>query len=177
MKSKRSSRALCAAFLSAVLLTASSCGYKSASRQRLDNGIRTVAVIPFENRTTTFQVEQILTRAVVNALVAKTKYQLVDDPAQADAVLTATVVSLRASPVLFGRSSLGSTFLVTMNAQVEFKSRKTGDVLFRNNRYVFREQYQINADVETFFTEQNPAIDRIAGDFAGAVVTNILEGF
>ncbi len=66
---------------------------------------------------------------------------------------------------------------MTLAVQIEFRENSTGRVLFKNDRYVFREQYQLNIDVERFFTEQNPALDRIAEDFAASVVTSILEGF
>ena len=50
-------------------------------------------------------------------------------------------------------------------------------VLFKNDRYIFRDQYQINVEVGQFCTEQYPALDRIAEDFAASVVTAILEAF
>ncbi len=153
------------------------CGYKSAASQRMDWGVRTLAVLPLENRSTTYEVEQILTRQLVHALVEKSSFKIVSDASQADAVLSGSVIRLTANPVIFGPATLGSTFLVTMGVQVELKDRTTGRILYSNNSYVFREQYQINPDVENFFSERNPAIERIAGDFANAVVTTILEAF
>ena len=136
-----------------------------------------MAVLPLENRSTTFEVEQILTRQLVHALVEKSHFRIVSDASQADAVLSGSVIRLTANPVIFGPATLGSTFLVTMRVQVELKNRTTGQILYSNNSYIFREQYQINSDVENFFSERNPAIERIAGDFANAVVTTILEAF
>ncbi|HSR68398.1 MAG TPA: LptE family protein [Acidobacteriota bacterium] len=162
----------------ALLMTAASCGYKTAASQRLDYGIKTVAVMPLENTSATAAVEQLLTRQLIRELVERSGYRVIDDPSRADAVLSGTVVSVRANSVLFGRTTtLGSTFLVEMRAQVEFQNRVTGQVLYRNNDYIFREQYQINADVDHFFSEQNPALGRIAEDFAGSVISSILEGF
>ena len=43
--------------------------------------------------------------------------------------------------------------------------------------YLFREQYVINVDVRNFFSELNPALGRIADDFAASVVTTVLESF
>ena len=42
---------------------------------------------------------------------------------------------------------------------------------------MFRDQYVINVDVENFFSELNPALERIGQDFAASVVVGILEGF
>ncbi len=136
-----------------------------------------MAVEPFENTTTTYRVEQKLAQALAQKFVEKTSWDVRGQPAQADAVLSGVVSRLFVSPVTFGQGSFGTTFLVTMNARVEFRENATGRVLFRNDRYIFRDQYQINIDVDQFFTEQNPALDRIAEDFAASVVTAILEAF
>ena len=155
----------------------SSCGYRVAERNRLDLGISSVAVEPFENTTTTYRVEQKLAGAIVRKFVEKTSWAVRSRTSDADAVLSGVVSRLSVSPVTFGQSSFGTTFLVTLAARVELRENSTGRVLFKSDRYVFREQYQLNIDVERFFTEQNPALDRIAEDFAASVVTSILEGF
>ena len=154
-----------------------SCGYRVAERNRLDLGISSVAIEPFENTTTTYRVEQKLAEAMVRKFVEKTSWAVRSGTSDADAVLSGVVSRLSVSPVTFGQGSFGTTFLVTLNARVEFRESSTGRVLFKNDRYIFREQYQLNIDIERFFTEQNPALDRIAEDFAASVVTSILEGF
>jgi hypothetical protein len=152
------------------------CGYHTASASRSLKG-QSIAVVPLTNRTTTFEVEQILTRAVVRSLVEKSSYRIVENPSQADVVLRGEILSVLATPVIFGRETFGSAFLVTLNAKVELEDRRTGRLLFRNNNYLFREQYEINADVKSFFSEQNPALERIAADFGSSVVSTILEDF
>ncbi len=164
--------------LAGILLASSgACGYRVAHKNRLDLGIASVAIEPFENNTTTYRVEQKLAQALTQKFVEKTSWEITVHPSQADAVLRGVVSRLSVSPVTFGQGNFGSTFLVTMDAHVELRENSTGRVLFRNDRYIFRDQYQINVDVERFFTEENPALDRIAEDFASSVVTSILEAF
>lgn len=151
--------------------------YKPASANRTQLGIGSVSVRPLQNETSFYAVEQILTRSLVHGFVEKTRYQVVEDPSQADAVMEGSISRLTASPVTFGSGSFGSTFVVTLTARVQLTDRKSGKILFKNDRFTFREQYVINADVQNFFSEQNPALDRIAADFASSVVTSILEGF
>ncbi len=151
--------------------------YKPASANRTALGIGTVAISPLANETSFFAVEQVLTRSLVRGFVEKTQYKVLDDPSQADAVLQGAVSRLTASPVTFGSGSFGSTFVVTLTARVSLTDRRSGKVLFKNDRFTFREQYVINADVSNFFSEQNPAFERIAADFASSVVTSVLEGF
>jgi outer membrane lipopolysaccharide assembly protein LptE/RlpB len=160
-----------------LLTTIAACGYRLASSNRVPQNVRTVYVDALENRTNAFRVEQLLRRSLVRTLVERSGFRVVDDAARADAVLDGVVTGLVATPVAFGQETFGSTFLVTVNLQVEFRERTSGTVLFKNENYVFREQYVINVDPEHFFTELNPALERIASDFALSVVTTIVEGF
>ncbi len=150
--------------------------YRVASHNRLDRAISTLAITPFENATTAFRAEQIMTRALARGFVEKTRFELVEDPAQADAVLSGSIDRVSANAVVFGRGSFGNTFLVTLTASVEMRD-KAGQVLYRNDRFIFREQYVLNQDVDNFFSEVNPALERIAHDFASSVVASILEDF
>jgi hypothetical protein len=122
-------------------------------------------------------VEQVLTQSVIRALVQKSGYRVTRDPAQADRILEGVISRVTANPVLFGEETFGSTFLVTLNARVELREQQSGKILFKNDEYIFREQYIINVDVKNFFSELNPALGRIADDFAASVVTTVLEGF
>lgn len=161
-----------------LLIAHSACGYRVASKNRVLPNIGTVSVLPLRNETTTFEVEQILTRSLVRAFVERSDFRIVSNPAGADAVLRGTVSRVIATPTTFGRTrSFGSTFQVTLRARIEMKDRRSGKVLFKNDDYIFREQYIINVDVKNFFSEMNPALDRLAHDFASSVVTTILEGF
>jgi hypothetical protein len=165
----------CLAFF--LLMGLTGCGYRVASRNRLPQAIHSIDVRPLENQTTTYKIEQILTRALVSELVARTGYDVDSGNPQADAVLEGRVIRVTANPVTFGRTAFASTVLVTVYAGIELTDRRTGAVLFENDRYVFREQYIVNVDVENFFSEMNPALQRIASDFAESVVVSIVEGF
>lgn len=156
---------------------AGACGYRIAAHNRVERPFHTLLVKPFENDTTSYQIEQILTRSLVREFVKRTDYSVVDSSSQADAILEGRVTRLTASPVTFARSAFASTFLVTVYASVDLKDSTTGEVLFSNNQYVFREQYIVNVDVENFFSEMNPALHRVADDFAASVVSTIVEGF
>ncbi len=156
--------------------TATGCGYRHASASRSLKG-QSIAVEPLINRTTTFEVEQVLTRALIRSLVEKSSYRVVQDASKADVVLRGEILSVLATPVIFGQETFGTAFLVTLNAKVELKDRRTGKLIFKNDSYLFREQYEINADVKYFFSEQNPALERIAADFGSSVVSSVLEDF
>jgi hypothetical protein len=67
--------------------------------------------------------------------------------------------------------------LIQVHMLVHLDQRDSDKVLYRNDNYLFRQQYQISSDVPEFFDEQDPALDRMAHDFASNLVADILENF
>ena len=50
-------------------------------------------------------------------------------------------------------------------------------VLWSNERYLFRELYELEASEASFFDRENLAIEQSAARFAETVITDLLEGF
>jgi len=155
------------------------CGYHVAGRgASLPKEIKTIAVVAFENKTTRHRIEQRLTEAVVREFLARTKYRIVAEESEADAVLRGEVISVESSAVLFDTATgRATTMLVTVRMNVRLAERPSGNVLYENNTFLFREEYEISTDVASFFEEQDPALDRLARDFAATLVAAILENF
>jgi hypothetical protein len=49
--------------------------------------------------------------------------------------------------------------------------------VYKNDDMLFRDEYQISTDVQSFFEEQDPALERMAKDFAAQLVSNVVENF
>ena len=168
--------------LVAVLLVALSgfgCGYhRVGSSNLLPGSIHTIAIPGFDSLSTTYRIEQILTAAVVREFQSRTQYRVInktDD--NTDATLNGTVAAVYSQPVAFDtRTGRVATVLVTVVAKVSLTD-KHGKVLFENPAYSFREQYQVSADPSSFFEEQSPALARLSRNFAGALVSDILEAY
>ena len=76
-------------------LAASGCGYALAGRGSfLPATIRTVGIPKLENRTTFFQVEDMLTDKIRAEFIGRGKYTVSPEAAGADAVLTGTVLCI-----------------------------------------------------------------------------------
>ena len=169
---------LCIAFLIInVLLTG--CGYRVAGRSdALPKSIHVIAVPALENKTTSYRIEQRLTAATVHEFLAKTQYRVISDPANGDAVLRGKVLSLEAVPLLFDtKTGRATTMLVTVKCEVTLEEHETGKVLYHTDNFLFRNQYEISTDVKSFFEEQDPALDRLAQDFASRLVAAVTENF
>ncbi len=157
-------------------ITHISCGYHVNTPAPSVAKIHTLAVPTLKNSTPVFQVEQRLTRALIEEFSRRSSYDVVSTESGADAVIRGEVLYISASPVIIGTASFGTTFLVTLNAKVSLVDLKTKKMLFRNDNYVFREEYVINRDVKQFFSELNPALDRMARDFARSVAASVMAG-
>lgn len=156
-----------------------SCGYHVAGRgSRLPSEIKTVAVPAFVNQTTRYRIEQRLTEAVVRELLNRTKYRVVPDPANADAALFGEVTHIESNAVLFDAATgRATTMVVTVKMRVRMEEVATKKTLWRNDAFVFREQFEISTDVASFFEEQDPALGRLAREFAATLVSALLENF
>ena len=156
-----------------------SCGYHVAGRgSALPAEWKTLAVPALKNNTTRYRIEQRLTEALVRELLARTKYRIVADEASADAVLRGEVDHVESNAVLFDAATGRATaMVVTVQTKVRLVDRASGKTYYQNDNFVFREQYEVSTDINSFFEEQQPALGRLARDFAARLVSSLLENF
>ncbi len=153
--------------------------YKPAGRgDALPSHIKTLAIPPFQNPSLRFKVEQRFTSAMIDEALRRGRaLKVVSVTEGADAVMLGTIKSFNVRPVLlddFGRARI---FEVTINAALTLRDQTKNKIIFDNQNYIFRGEYEISGDPKTFFIEEGPAVDRLARDFAKSVLTTILEGF
>lgn len=155
------------------------CGYHVTGKSdALPKNIHVIAVPALENKTTSYRIEQRLTAATVHEFLAKTSYRVVPDLANADAVLRGKVLSLEAVPLLFDtKTGRATAMLVTVKCDVTFEERESGKILYHSDNFLFRNQYEISVDVKSFFEEQDPALERLAQDFATRLVAAVTENY
>jgi hypothetical protein len=144
----------------------------------LPKHIKTLAIPPFQNPSLRFKVEQRFTSAMVDEVLRRARSLNVVSTAEgADAVMLGTIKAFSFRPVVlddFGRARL---FEVTIIVGLTVRDQTRNKIIFDHQNYVFRDEYEISGDPKTFFSEEGPAVDRIARDFAKSVISTILEGF
>jgi outer membrane lipopolysaccharide assembly protein LptE/RlpB len=166
--------------LVAGVVFAGGCGYRLGGRGDLiPKDVRTIAIPEFSNGTVHYQVATALTEDVVRELHSRTKYTIVADPKQADAVLYGSVVNLSVlggttTDPLTGRST-SSQLILTVSFNLT--DRHTGKPIYQRSGYEFREAYEITTDLTKYFDESGPAVKRVSQDAAQGIVSSILEAF
>jgi len=161
--------------LGAVFVT-ENCGYRlRSSVGTLPEGILSLGVPTFQNLTNEYKIEQRITGAVLNEFTQRTRVPVLSKNRGVDAVLLGDIRSVRSTPVTFGNLSFGTSFSVTVVISAKLIRLKDSTVVWQNNEFTFRERYTMNRDIQDFFSEENPALDRLAQSFAASLVSTILE--
>jgi hypothetical protein len=141
----------------------------------MPEGINSLGIPTFTNATQSFRLEQQITQAVISEFDRRTRIHVTAVPAGADAVLYGEIKNMNSVSVAFGQDTFGSAFLVTVQASVKLVRQRDGKVLWENPDLVFRERYVLDPKVTEFFSEQNPALERLARDFAGSLASSLLN--
>jgi hypothetical protein len=161
----------------------SSCGYSLAGRGSfLPAYIKTIGVPLFVNNTPVFDVERKVTQHVVSELIGRGRYTVRQDRIGVDAVLTGEIMSIGLAPSAVNQQQQATQYAVTLVAKVEFRDLKTDKVLWQNPGMVYSERFDVTTtatvgDPNAFLGQNANALERLASEFARAVVSAILESF
>ncbi len=166
-----------ACLISALLLNA--CGYHVGGKaETIPKSIQTIAVVPFGNNTTHYQLTDKLPQAIARELVTRTRYEVVNDPKNSDAVLSGMVKQIYLAPVLIDPRSgktTGTDVIVLLD--VSLTERATGKALYFRSNLAVRSQYESSVNAQQYFDESSSAIDRLSQNLARSVVSGVLENF
>ena len=157
-----------------------SCGYHVAGKADLmPQTIHTIAIPAFGNVTTRYKLTDHLPQAISHEFIARTRFQIVNDPEQADAVLRGSVINYASYPTLFDQQSgRASGLQVNLTMQVSLVERATGKVIFSRPSFEMHQRYEISVtSSRAYFEESDAALDRLSRDVARDVVSSILENF
>jgi hypothetical protein len=155
------------------------CGYHvSGKGDLLPKTLHTVAIPAFGNITVRYKLSDRLPEAIAQEFIARTRYQVIPDAGQADAVLNGTVLNFVTFPVLFDQASGRATALqVNVRMGVTLTERATGKVLYSNPGFDVSQRYEISIDPGKYFEESDTALNRLSREVARRVVSAILENF
>jgi len=163
-----------------VLAEVSGCGYHLVGTTSfLPEDIKTLYVEKFVNQTKWVDMDQRLIEALTLEWVRRRRLQLVDNPAQADVVLSGTIQRLAVIPVSYDDQGRANEYQMSLQAGVQLKDVRAeeAEVLWEDKAFSRRTSYVVNPDAVDYFDQQNLAMSELSSDFASALVTAVLEGF
>jgi hypothetical protein len=161
----------------------SGCGYSLAGRGSfLPAYIKTIGVPLFGNSTSVFDIERRITERVRSELIGRGRYTVTPDRTGVDALLSGDIVSIVGAPAAFNQQQQATRYALTLVVRVEFRDLKTDKILWSNPGMQFTEQYDVTSvttglDASAFLGQDVNAIERLATEFARALVSAVLEAF
>ncbi|HEY9283978.1 MAG TPA: LptE family protein [Pyrinomonadaceae bacterium] len=177
----RNVRKLCRALLlAAVVLVASGfreC-YKPVKKSGLPGSVSTVAVPPFQNQALRYKIESRFTDAVAQELIRRGRGLRVQSRREgADVVVDGLIKEFYFGGVLLDDRGRARIFEVTVVGAVTLRDQANNRVLYDNQNYVYKGEFEFANDPRTFFNEEDPAVLRIARKFAEDLVSTLVNGF
>jgi outer membrane lipopolysaccharide assembly protein LptE/RlpB len=152
--------------------------YKPVTKSEMPPYIKTVAVPAFQNNALRFKIEHRFTEAVMRELIHRGHGLRVQSEREgADAVIEGVVKSFGFSGVLLDDKGRARVFEVTITAAVTVRDQHENRVLYDNQNFVFRGEFEFADDPRNFFNEEDPAVQRMARSFAESIVSTLINGF
>ena len=148
--------------------------YKPVTKNQLPKHIKTIAVPAFQNNALRYKVESRFTEAVVNELIHRGRGLRVQGSREgADAVIEGVIKSFSYGGVLLDDRGRARIFEVTIEAAVTVRDQTENRVLYDNQNFVFRGEFEFANDPRNFFNEEDPAVQRMARNFAESIVSTL----
>ena len=172
-------RILSVSAVAPLLLLHAACGYHVGGKADLmPKSVQTIAVLPFENVSTRYRLTDKMQQAISRELLARTRFQVVRNEADADAILGGAISGVGTFPTVFDPATNKTTVVqITVYLQLSLRDRRTGKVLYNRPSFGVSNNYQISLFNNQYFDESSLALDRISTDLARTVVSGILENF
>lgn len=150
--------------------------YKPVTKNRLPARIKTVAVPAFQNNALRYKIEHRFTQAVLDELIHRGRgLRVQGDREGADAVIEGIIKSYTFTGVLLDDKGRARIFEVTIAAAITVRDQTQNRILYDNQNFVFRGEYEFSNDPRNFFNEEDPAVQRMARSFAESIVSTLIN--
>jgi hypothetical protein len=161
------------------LLFTPGCGYRVGGKGDLiPKSIQTIAVLPFRNLTTRYRLSDAFQQAISREFIARTRYQIVRDKENADAILDGVINQVSSAPLVFDPATGKATIVsISVYLQLTLTERATGKVIYRRPLFETHSNYEIALNANQYFDESSLALQRVSSDVGRTVVSGIMENF
>jgi hypothetical protein len=162
------------------------CSYTLAGRGSfLPSYIHVIGIPLFVNKSAIFDLDRQVTDQVRAEFIGRGKYTIKPDATGVDGLLIGTITGVFLTPVAFNSAQQATRYALSMTATVEFTDMTTNKVLWSNPSMQYHEEFALNPtntatgaiDTSTYLGQNQNAQQRMANEFARALVSAILEAF
>jgi hypothetical protein len=170
------------ALLLALALAAPGCGYALVGKGiTSDPSIKRIGVPLFKDRTGKAGLEQKITARVVEELLKRGRFTVVQETTGVDAIVEGEITSYNTTPVGFTTTGAtptqASRYAINVTAKVVYRKIGQKEPIWQSEMFSYRDEYDMGEDPATFFDREDQTIDRIAQAFGRNLVAAMLEAF
>lgn len=171
-----------AAALGLLLLGLMGCGYALVGKGiTSDPSIKRIGVPLFKDRTGKPGLDQKITLRVIEELLKRGRFTVVQDATGVDALVEGEILSYTTIPIGFSTPESSQTqatrYAINVTARVIYHKVGQKDPIWQNEAFSFRDEYDVGVDPGTFFDREEQTVDRIAQSFGRNLVATMLEAF
>lgn len=152
----------------AVLVLLGGCAYGFRAGQ-VREGLETVAVPYFENRTSEPNLDVEFTEAIIEALVNDRTVRVVEEDS-ADAILLGTIRRYRVNEAFFGADRQAEEYELQIEVEVSLVRRDGGDVIVDPKQLRGKGNFYVDDGVEGELLARNEAAEAIVRGILDLVV-------
>lgn len=165
-----------------LLLATSGCGYALVGKGvTTDASIKRIGVPLFRDATGKAGLDQEVTQKVVEELLRRGRFEVVQDTQGVDAVVEGELVSYNAVPVGFTGEDSGRTqadrYSISLVARVRYIKVGAAEPMWSSDSFSFRDEYEVGSNPNIFFDRSEQSMERLTTAFARNLVAAMLEAF
>ena len=154
------------------------CGYHlTGHSSALPPGVKSIGIPVFVNKTDRPDLEQRITARIISNFITRGRFHISPDEEGVDAVLKGEILAYVLNPVALNPQGRATRYEILINARASLVQTADDKVLWQDDHFVFRRQYDVDTADTGIVSQEQAALDLVSDDFAEAVVTSILEGF
>jgi hypothetical protein len=177
MKARRRTLAL---VLGLGLAWVQGCGYALVGKGvAVDPTIKRIGVPLFRDRTGKAGLDQRVTKAVIEELQKRGKFEVVQTAEGVDALVDVELTGYNVAPVAFegaAGATQASRYAIVLSARVRYSKTDVKEPIWSSDHFSYRDDFDLG-DAVTFFDREDQAIDRLTQAFARQLVSAMLEAF
>lgn len=155
------------------------CGYKVGGQpDLLPATLKTICIPAFGNATPRYKLTESLPGAIGREFLSRTRYRVVPEMGEADAILRGTVLNYMSYPTIFDqKTGRAAGIQLSVFLDLQLVERESGKVLYERRNMEIRGRYEVAVDQAQYFDESNTALQRVSQEVARQVVSSVLEAF
>ena len=172
MKYKKIEKALLLAIIFALIC---GCGYHlSGTKANLPEGVKTIAVPPFENRTLEPDLGAVMAEAMQREILRRGIMKIAP-PEKADAILYGRIENIKLSPQGYDKD--GFTTAYQVRVEVSAKLVQGGKTVWSINKLIENEEIKSDSNIPDDYVRRASALAAVAEDIAEQLHISMIEGW